>query len=110
MIIIILNSSKKKSFRRTKRIIAEVVQPISNRISIGDIPKRVIISLCKNLKNNVTKGTSIQIFIESKNIGFRGFKGLQIGTQKNNIEEFILSKSLIDKDLIYHKIIDKNNP
>lgn len=107
MIIVIINSSKKKSFRRSKRIIAGVLQPISNRISLGDIPKRVLIELLKNLKISVTKGTSIQAFIESKNIGFRGFKCIQIGTHKNHLEEFTTSKSLIDIDLISNKILSK---
>ncbi|MBC7473939.1 MAG: hypothetical protein H7263_06575 [Candidatus Sericytochromatia bacterium] len=110
MIIIIINSSKKKAFRRSKRIIASVLQPISNRISLGDIPKRVLIELCKNLKISVTKGTSIQIFFESKNIGFRGFKCIQIGSIKTHLEEFTTSKSLIDLDLISNKLIINNTP
>lgn len=105
MIIIVINSSKKKSFRTSKRIITEVIQPITNRVSIGDIPKRVILSLIKNLKFSVTKGTSIQIFIESKNIGFRGFKCIEIGVKKQFLEPFVMSSSLIDKELILAKLI-----
>lgn len=108
MIIIIVNSSKKKAFRRSKRIISAVIQPISNRIAIGDIPKRVLLRLCVNLKFSVTKGTSVQIFIESKNIGFRGFKCIQIGSIKNNLEEFSTAKSLIDSDFISNRLILKN--
>lgn len=107
MIVIIMNSSKRKSFRRSKRIIAAVVQPISNRIAIGDIPKRVLIELIKNLKMSVTKGTSVQVFVESRNIGFRGFKCVQIGFPKANLEEFMEASSLIDTDLILNKIIPK---
>lgn len=100
-----MNSSKKKAFRRTKRIIAAVIQSVSNRISIGDVPKRILIELLKKLKMSVTKGTSIQIFIESKNIGFRGYKCIQIGSIKKNLEDFTETKSLIDKDLHLNGII-----
>ena len=108
MLVFVVNASKKKAFRRTKRIIASVLQPISNRIALGDVPKRVLIAFIKNLKSNTTKGTSVQIFIESKNIGFRGFKCIQVGTIKLNLEEFTTAKSLIDKDLVINKIISKN--
>lgn len=108
MIVVILNLSKKKSFRTSKRIISEVLQPITNRLNIGDIPKRVLVVLLKNLKTNVTKGTSIQIFIESKNIGFRGFKGVQIGVKKVLNEDFFEAKSLIDMDLVKFKIIPRS--
>lgn len=110
MIIVVINSSKKKAFRKSKRIVTSVVQPISNRISLGDVPKRVLIELAKNLRLATTRGTSIQIFFESRNIGFRGFKCIQIGKIKPHLEEFTTSKSLIDIDLIFNKIIPKNNP
>lgn len=110
MYVIIINSSKKKSFRSSKRIIAMVLQPITNRTAIGDIPKRILIDLIKNLRKNTTRGTSIQVFFEAKNIGFRGFKCVQIGVQKKNLEEFILCNSLIDTDLTSAGFIGKNNP
>lgn len=105
MIVIIINSSKKKSFRSSKRLISQVLQPVTNRVSIGDIPKRILIELILNLKKNVSRGTSIQCYIESQNIGFRGFKCIQVGIKKKNLEEFENSQSLIDKDLIIYKII-----
>lgn len=110
MIVIIINSSKKKSFRSSKRLIAMTVQPISNRVAIGDLPKRVLIELLKNLRANTTKGTSIQVFIEAKNIGFRGFKCIQIGFYKKNLEEFMFANSLIDIDLKNAKFIPKVDP
>ena len=110
MIIIIVNASKKKAFRSSKRIIAEVLQPITNRLSIGDVPKRVIVKIINNLKLNVTRGTCIQIFIESKNIGYRGFKCIEVGTKTKSLEAFVMSSSLIDKDLILAKIITKLDP
>lgn len=110
MIVVVINSSKKKSFRSSKRLIAMVVQPISNRISIGDLPKRVFIEMIKNLRASATKGTSIQVFFEAKNIGFRGFKCVQIGFYKKNLEEFMFANSLIDIDLKNAKFIPKIEP
>lgn len=104
MVVIIFNTSKKKSFRGSKRIIAMVLQPITNRVAIGDIPKRILIKLMKDLKQNVTRGTSLQIFFESKNLGFRGFKCVQIGIKRKHLDEFMFSKSLIDNDLILNKL------
>ncbi len=104
MNVIIINSSKKKAFRKSKRIISAVIPSVTNRVSLADIPKRILIELIKNLKLATTRGTSIQIFFESKNLGFRGFKCIQVGVEKNNLAEFVNSKSLIDKDLIINKI------
>ena len=98
MNIIILNLSKKKSFRQTKRMISMVVPPITNRVNIGDLPKRVIIRLIKNLKEKVNRGTNIKIFIESKE-GFRGFKCFEIGKKSNDFEFWINSKSFLDKEI-----------
>lgn len=50
MIVMVINSSKKKSFRSSKRLIAEVLQPITNRVAIGDIPKRILIDFILKLK------------------------------------------------------------
>lgn len=104
MNVIIINSSKKKAFRKSKRIISAVIPSVTNRVSLADIPKRILIELIKNLKLATTRGTSIQIFFESKILGFRGFKCIQVGVEKNNLAEFVNSKSLIDKDLIINKI------
>lgn len=109
MNIIIINSSKKKSFRSSKRIIGMVLQLITNRVAIGDIPKRVFIKLLLDLKKNTTRGTSIQVFFEAKNIGFRGFKCIQIGVRRKNLEEFMFSSSLIDNDLKAYKLLETFN-
>lgn len=105
MIVIIINRSKKKAFRSSKRKISELFQPITNRVSIGDVPKRILIQFILGMKLSVTKGTSVQVFFESKNIGYRGFKCIQIGKRRLHFENFEFAESLIDKELILNKII-----
>lgn len=99
MNIIILNLSKKKSFRQTKRMISMVLPSITNRLNIGDLPSRVIIKLIKDLKSKVNRGTNIKIFVESKE-GFRGFKCFEIGKKNFEFEFWINSKSFLDKDIL----------
>lgn len=103
MKILILNNSRKKSFRQTKRIISAILPAINNRLNIGDLPKRIIIQLLKELKGMVNRGTSIQIFIEDAS-GYQGFKLVEIGKIKIHLEFFKIACGL-DKDLKYHKII-----
>jgi hypothetical protein len=103
MLIIILNNSRKKSFRQTKRIISAVLPSINNRLSIGNLPKRIILDLIKNIKEKANRGTSIQIFIE-ESTGYHGFKLVQIGKLKKHLDLFEIETKL-DKELIFNKII-----
>ena len=98
MIVVIFNQSRKKSFRRTKRIVTAVLPPINNRMNIGDVPKRVLIQLVKNLRDGTTKGVSIQLFFEEKD-GFRGFKCIEFGKKSNQVIDFVRVNSRFDFDL-----------
>lgn len=103
MRILILNNSRKKSFRQTKRIISAILPSINNRVNIGNLPKRIIIQLIKELKKAVNRGTSIQIFIEDSS-AYQGFKLIEVGKSKNHLEFFLIPSDL-DKDLKHHKLI-----
>lgn len=98
MNIIIINYSRKKSFRKTKRVVSSVLPSITNRVNFGNIPKRVIIKLIKDLKSLVSKGVIIKVFIESKE-GYRGFKCIEIGKKDFKYEFWINTASSIDKDI-----------
>jgi hypothetical protein len=98
LITLILNRSRKKSFRRTKRLITAILPSISNRVNIGDIPKRVLVELVKNLRHATTKGVCIQLFFEEKQ-GFRGFKCIEFGTKSSRVLNFVNVSSNFDLDL-----------
>lgn len=87
MIIIILNKSKNNSFKKSKRIINKVLNPIDLRINMGNLPKRVIIKLISDLKLIRTKNTNICIFIENKNC-FSNFNLIEIGKKNNYLNIF----------------------
>jgi hypothetical protein len=93
-----MNRSRRKAFRRTKRIVAAVLPAISNRVNIGDIPKRVLLELVKNLRHGTTKGVCIQLFFEERQ-GFRGFKCIEFGTKSFRLLDFINVDSRFDLDL-----------
>ena len=93
-----MNRSRKKAFRRTKRMVSAVLPSISNRVNIGDLPKRVLVELIKNMRHGTTKGVSIQLFFEEKE-GFRGFKCIEFGTKMRHLEDFVNTDSDFDLDL-----------
>lgn len=93
MIILILNRSRKKSFRSTKRMISAVIPSITNRLNMGDVPKRIAMEMIKNLKMKVNRGTSIEVYIQDKS-GYHGFKLIQIGKVKSHVEEFTCPSKL----------------
>ena len=99
LIVIVMNQSKLKSFRRTKRLISTVLPAIDIRVNIGDIPKRVLIELIKNLRISVSKGVCIQLYFEEKE-GFRGFKCIEFGKKTTDIKDFVFVKSKLDNDLL----------
>lgn len=107
MITLILNRSKKRKFRSTKRIITSVIPSITNRLNIGDIPQRVIIQLIKNLKLKSSRGICIEIYIQDKS-AYHGFKLVQIGKKFNHVERFT-SPSKLDLTLINNGILPKND-
>ena len=75
----VVNRSRKKAFRRTKRMVTAVLPSISNRVNIGNLPKRVLLELVKNLRHGTTKGVCIQLFFDERQ-GFRGFKCIDFDT------------------------------
>ncbi len=81
MNVLIFNKSRKKSFRQTKRLISAVLPQISNRLNIGDIPKRVILKMIEDLRKIVNRGTCIEIYIEDRS-GYMGFRLINIGKIK----------------------------
>ena len=93
-----MNRSRKKAFRRTKRMVSAVLPSISNRVHIGDVPKRVLLELVKNLRHGTTKGVCIQLFFEEKQ-WFRGFKCIEFGTKTPRLLDFVNTDSRFDLDL-----------
>ena len=83
MNVLIYNKSRKKSFRKSKRIISSVLPQISNRVNIGNIPKRIAIKLVEDLRKSVNRGTEIEFYIEDLD-GYMGFKMIPIGKKPLN--------------------------
>ena len=110
VIAVVMNKSRKKAFRRTKRLVSAVLPSISNRINIGDVPKRVLLELVKNLRHATTKGVCIQLFFEEQQ-GFRGFKCLEFGTKSYKFFDFVKTDSSFDLDLAAKGLLGnpKNN-
>ena len=79
-------------------MISAVLPTISNRVNIGDVPKRVLVELVKNLRHGTTKGVCIQLFFEEKQ-GFRGFKCIEFGTKLARLCDFVNTDSRFDLDL-----------
>lgn len=107
MRILVLNRSRKRKFRSTKRIITSVIPSITNRLNIGDIPQRVIIQLIKDLRLISGRGTSIEIYIEDKS-AYHGFKLFQIGKKMSHVEIFT-SPSKFDITLFNNNLIHYEN-
>lgn len=91
MRVLIFNKSRKKRFRKSKRIISSVIPSISNRLNIGDVPQRVINELIAQLKSISGKGTAVEIYIENKS-GYHGFEIVFIGKRNRNTEIFEINK------------------
>lgn len=79
-------------------MVSVVLPSISNRVNLGDIPKRVLLELVKNLRHGTTKGVCIQLFFEEKQ-GFRGFKCIEFGTKSFRLQGFVNVDSRFDLDL-----------
>lgn len=105
MLILILNRSRKKSFRNSKRMISSVLPSITNRLNIGNLPKRIAFQLIKDLKKKVNRGTSIEFYIEDKS-AYHGFKLIQIGKVNKKVELFTIPSKL-DLFLINEGILKK---
>lgn len=91
MKVLIYNRSRKKRFRSTKRIISSVLPSISNRLNIGNVPKRVIEQLILQLKMVSGRGTAIEIYIENSD-GYHGFEVVFIGKKNSKVDIFEINK------------------
>lgn len=98
MLVVVVNSSRKKSFRRSKRIVSAVLPSVTIRVNLGHLPKRVLLQLIENLKQSATRGTNLKLFFEDKT-GFFGLKCVEIGPRSVAIEPFVLAASSLDDEL-----------
>lgn len=98
MLVVVVNSSRKKSFRRSKRIVSAVLPSVTIRVNLGHLPKRVLLQLIENLKQSATRGTNVKLFFEDKT-GFFGLKCVEIGPRSVAMEPFVLAASGLDEEL-----------
>ena len=98
MRVVVVNLSKKKSFRKSKRIVSAVLPSITIRVNLGDVPRRVLLVLLKNLKSSASRGTQLKVFFED-NQGYHGFKCVEIGPRGVQVEPFVLARSSLDPEL-----------
>lgn len=106
MLILVLNRSRKRKFRSTKRVITSVLPSITNRLNIGDVPQRVIIQLIKDLKVFSGRGISIEVYIQDKS-AYHGFKLVQIGKKTPQVEIFTMPSNF-DLTLVNNGLLNKN--
>ena len=96
--ICVQNSSKGNSYRESKRVIASVIPKAAIRLNIGDVPKRVLLKLIRDLRKAATKNTEIKIYFPDKG-AFRGVKCVEIGRSDAQVSVFKNSASKLDSDL-----------
>lgn len=87
MFVVILNKSKGKTFRKTKRIISIVLPKVDLRMNMGEIPLRVLKELIMELKQHARRATNIKIFVKTKS-GFSGCTLIEIGKKEKFLENF----------------------
>jgi hypothetical protein len=96
--ICVQNSSRAKSFTVTKRLITCVVPVATIRLNIGDVPKRVILKLIKDLRGVANKNTEVKIYFPDRD-SFRGIKCVEIGKSDKQVACFKNSSSKLDAEL-----------
>ncbi len=106
MLIVVVNKSRKRKFLQTKKLFSSVLFPVTKRIHVGDLPVRVIIQLIKDTKKISSRGMNVKFFIESKKIGYMGFKCIEVGKKESYYDRVVNAVSRIDKKLIKEKIIN----
>jgi hypothetical protein len=62
LMICVQNSSDGKSYTETKRVVGSVIPRMDIRLNIGDVPKRVLLKLIKDLRGIANKSTEIKIY------------------------------------------------
>lgn len=98
MLVVILNQSRKKSFRKSKRKIASVLPNAVPRVHLGDIPKRVLFSLIEDLRKTASRATQIKIFVQDR-AGYHGWKCIEIGRHSFNLDSFVFIESTLHNEL-----------
>ena len=98
MLVVILNLSRKKSFRKSKRKLASVLPSATPRMHLGDIPKRVLFPLINELRKTASRGTQIKIFVEDR-AGYHGWKCVEIGRHSFHLESFVFTESTLHNEL-----------
>lgn len=97
-VVVVVNLSKKKTFRKSKRIVSAVLPQVSKRVNLGDIPVRVLLELIRKLKEAASRGTKVKIFYEAKQ-GYVGMKCVEVGSPSNSLEPFVMCDSNLDPQL-----------
>ena len=98
MLVVILNLSRKKSFRKSKRKLASVLPNAMPRLHLGDIPKRVLFSLIDDLRKTASRATQIKVFVEDR-AGYHGWKCIEIGRHSFHLESFVFTESTLHDEL-----------
>lgn len=99
MRIVAINLSRKKAYRKSKRILASVLPTITIRTHLGDMPRRAIWALVQKLRETANRGTRLQLFIEDRD-GYHGWKCLEIGKHTNQVNPFVYGPSAMDNELV----------
>lgn len=66
MIVLVIDFSKKKSFKKNSLILGLNLWRIKNRIYVGNLPLRVIQKMLKDIRSTATKCTSVATFSADK--------------------------------------------
>lgn len=99
MDVIVVNKSKGKVFRSTRRIIGALLVPITKRVHIGSMPRRALKVMLRNLRAESRRGINIKVLYSSK-AGYHGFKGIELGGGESFFVMFKASKTKVDNDLL----------
>jgi hypothetical protein len=106
VLVIVVNLSRKKAYRASKRVVAAVLPQITIRLNIGSVPQRVLIQLVKALRESANRGTCLKIFFEDR-LGYHGVKCLEIGKTGNWLKRFVYCESSIDERLRLEGLLPK---
>ena len=98
MLVTVINLSRKKSFRTSKRIVSIVLPQVSKRVNLGYVPRRVVLELVRNLRKSATRFTCVKLFFADSR-GYHGMKCLEIGKPAPWLQSFVYCESSLDSEL-----------
>lgn len=98
MLVVVVNLSRRKAYRTSKRIISAVLPQITIRLNLGRVPKRVLLELVSKLRNSASRGSCVKIFFEDTK-AHHGMKCLEVGKTAAWLNKFIYCESSIDAEL-----------